>query len=73
MKALFMVPTVSDLSFVNGWQPESVLSPGFTSGGQKIGYANRIFSVQRPIPVCESIPRTTWVQGLFPRRNQDKS
>ena len=27
LKALFMVPAVSDLSFVNGWQPGSVLSP----------------------------------------------
>ena len=31
-----------------------------------------IFSVQRPFPVCEFMPRTTWVQGLFPLRNQDK-
>ena len=46
---------------------------GFTSDSQRTGCANRIFSVQRPFPVCESIPRTTWVQGLFPRRNQDKS
>ena len=29
MKALFMVPAVSDLSFVNGWQPGSVLSLGY--------------------------------------------
>ena len=28
LKALFMVPAVSDLSFVNGWQPGPVLSPG---------------------------------------------
>ncbi len=28
LKALFMVPAVSDLSFVNGWQPGSVLSLG---------------------------------------------
>ena len=27
LKALFMVPAVSDLSFFNGWQPGSVLSP----------------------------------------------
>ena len=43
-----------------------------TSGGQKTGCANRVFSVQRPFPVCKSLPRTTWVQGLFPRRNQDR-
>ena len=47
--------------------------PRVTSGSQKTGCANRIFSVQRPFPVCESMHRTTWVQGLFPRRNQDKS
>ena len=35
-----------------------------TSDGQKTGFANRIFSVQRPFPVCESMFRTTWVQGL---------
>ena len=35
-----------------------------TSGGQKTGCANRIFSVQRPFPGCESLPRTTWVQGF---------
>ncbi len=35
-----------------------------TSDGQRTGCANRIFSVQLPFPVCESIPRTTWVQGF---------
>ena len=58
---------------VSGWQTGSVLSPRITGGGQMTGCANRIFSVQRPFPVCESMPRTTWVQGLFPLRNQDKS
>ena len=38
--------------------------PPVTSGSQKAGCANRVFSVQRPFPVCESLPRTTWVQGL---------
>ena len=31
LKALFMVPAVSDLSFVNGWQTGPVLSPGLRS------------------------------------------
>ena len=42
-----------------------------TIGSQKTSCANHIFSVQRSFPVCESMPRTTWVQGLLPRRNQD--
>ena len=51
----------------------AVLSPGLRPAQRKTGCANRIFNVLRPFPVCESMPRTTWVQGLFPRRNQDKS
>ncbi len=38
--------------------------PRVTFGQRKTGCANRVFSVQRPFPVCESLPRTTWVQGL---------
>ena len=38
--------------------------PRVTSGSQKTGCANRNFSRQRPFPVCESMPRTTWVQGF---------
>ena len=38
--------------------------PRVTSGSQKTGFANSVFSVQRPFPVCESLPRTTWVQGF---------
>ena len=38
-----------------------------TFGSQKTGCANRLFRVFKgPFPVCESMPRTTWVQG-FPR------
>ena len=44
--------------------PRPYLCPGITSGSQKTGCANRIFSVQRPFPVCESMSRTTWVQGF---------
>ena len=58
---------------VNSWETGSVLLPRVTSSGQKAGFANRNFSLHRPFPVCEPMPRTTWVQGLFPRRNQDKS
>ena len=47
--------------------------PPVTSGSQKTGCANRSLNVLRPFPVCESMPRTTWVQGLFPLRNRDKS
>ena len=61
---------VRDLGTVGGRDP---LNPPVTSTGQNTGCANCIFSVQRPFPVCQSLPRTTWVQGLFPRRNQDKS
>ena len=39
-------------------------APEFTSGSQKTGCANRVFSVQLPFPVCESMSRTTWVQGF---------
>ncbi len=39
-------------------------APEFTSGSQKTGCAKRIFSVQRPFPVCESKVRTNWVQGF---------
>ena len=31
---------------------------------QNTGCANRIFSVQRPFLLSESMPRTTWVQGF---------
>ena len=41
----------------------SVLS-WVTSAHRKTGCANRVFNVQRPFRVCESLPRTTWMQGL---------
>ena len=66
------------LGGAEGWSCHGAASglrsvPRVTSGSQKTGCANRIFNVLRPFPVCESMPRTTWVQGLFPRRNRDKS
>ena len=38
--------------------------PRVTSGSQNTGCANRVFNVRRPFPVCESLPRTTLMQGL---------
>ena len=58
-------------SVIRSWQMGYVLPP-VTSARRKTGCANRNFSVQRPSPVCESMARTTWVQGLFPLRNQAK-
>ena len=40
--------------------------PRVTSAQRKTGCAKRNFSVQRPFPVCESMPKTTWVQELGP-------
>ena len=48
-------------------------APGLRPAVRRTGCANRNVGVQRPFPVCESLPRTIWVQGLFPHRNQDKS
>ena len=38
--------------------------PRATSGSQKTGCAKHNVGVQRPFPVCESLPRTIWVQGF---------
>ena len=48
-------------------------APGLRPAVRRTGCANRNVGVQRPFPECESLPRTIWVQGLFPHRNQDKS
>ena len=47
------------------WKKNGRVVASITSAHRKGGCANRIFRVFKgPFPVCESMPRTTWVQGF---------
>ena len=61
LKALFMVPAVSDLSFVNGWQPGSVLSPCYVGQSE-----DRLCEPRSP---CLDL-RCCWMTQLRPFRQR---
>ena len=59
-------------SGANGWQTGSIPSPRLRPAVRRPVVRIVISAFTGSFPVCASLPRTTWVQGLFPRRNQDK-
>ena len=71
LKALFMVPAVSDLSFVNGWQPGPVLSPGLRPAVRRPVVRTAFSAFNGPFRFASLCPGYLGT-GILPRRNQDK-
>ena len=71
LKALFMVPAVSDLSFVNGWQPGPVLSPGYVRWSED-RLCEPHFQRSTALSDVRVYGQDYLGAGIFPLRNQDK-